>query len=471
MQHLVLALVVMLTLLSGCTRLGFSENGLEERYDGGPRIVDSVGSGDAFQAPVDASPVDASPGMDTSVDTSPDTQVDTSVDTSPDTQVDTSVDTSPDTQVDTTLDRGPDTQVDTTFDRGPDTQVDTTLDRGPDVQVDMSLDMSPDVQVDTTLDMSLVVAPFLTQLVPSNGELSPLFSPTSQSYTLDVRFEVAAITFTPSVGVVATITVNGQVVNSGSASQSLTLGLGSNLVTMLVSANSLTRTYTVDVRRGSALLDYLKASNTDSEDNFGISVSLSGDTLAVGAPGDASSATGVHGDQANNTLAWSGAVYIFTREGSTWSQQAYLKASNTGEHDNFGSGVSLQGDTLAVGARGEGGDGTNQSDDSMPGSGAVYVFTRVGGVWSQQAYIKATVPGSYDAFGASVSLSGESLAVGAYSEDGGVPGVNGNETDNSLASSGAAYIFTRAGSVWTQQAYIKASDPGDSDLFATRLSL
>ena len=78
---------------------------------------------------------------------------------------------------------------------------------------------------------------------------------------------------------------------------------------------------------------YLKASNTEVGDGFGFSVAISGDTVVVGAHEEDSNATGVNGDQADNSAADSGAAYVFTRSGATWSQQAYLKASNTGAGD------------------------------------------------------------------------------------------------------------------------------------------
>src|SRR5206468_1189843 len=84
---------------------------------------------------------------------------------------------------------------------------------------------------------------------------------------------------------------------------------------------------------------YLKASNTGAEDFFGWSVAVSGDTVAVGAVYEDSNATGIAGDQTNNNAVDSGAVYIFTRSGSTWSQQAYLKPSDTREGREFGWAV------------------------------------------------------------------------------------------------------------------------------------
>ena len=123
---------------------------------------------------------------------------------------------------------------------------------------------------------------------------------------------------------------------------------------------------------------YIKASNPDEEDYFGASVALSGDTLVVGAYGEASSATGFNGDQSDNTKHRAGAVYVFVREGTTWSQEAYIKASNTDEGDDFGyNSVALSGDTLAVGAHYEKsnalGINGDQGDNSVNQAGAVYV--------------------------------------------------------------------------------------------------
>ncbi len=220
---------------------------------------------------------------------------------------------------------------------------------------------------------------------------------------------------------------------------------------------------------------YLKASNTGAGDEFGHAVSLSGDTLAVGAPGESSVATGVNGNQANNSASSSGAVYAFVRTGTTWTQQVYLKASNTEADDGFGSSVSLSGDTLAVGAPGEASAATgingNQADNSAFQAGAVYAFARTGTTWTQQAYLKASNTGTSDLFGRSVSLSGDTLVVGAQGESSAATGVNGNQTDNSASSAGAVYAFVRTGTAWTQQAYLKASNTGANDSFGFSVSV
>ncbi len=212
-----------------------------------------------------------------------------------------------------------------------------------------------------------------------------------------------------------------------------------------------------------------KASNTGFFDQFGSSVALSGDTLVVGASYEDSNATGVNGDQSDNSASDAGATYVFVRSGGLWSQQAYLKASNTGAGDEFGISVALSGDTLVVGAWGEDsnatGVGGDQGDNSAEYAGAAYVFVRSGGLWSQQAYLKAANTGTGDFFGYSVALSGDTVVVGANGEDSNATGVGGEQGDNSAPNAGAAYVFVRSGGLWSQQAYLKASNTGAGDLF------
>jgi hypothetical protein len=214
---------------------------------------------------------------------------------------------------------------------------------------------------------------------------------------------------------------------------------------------------------------YLKASNTEAGDEFGFSVAVSGDTAVVGAVFERSNAVGVDGDQFNNFAPDSGAAYVFLREGTNWSQQAYLKASNTDAGDGFGQTMSISDDTIIAGALGEssGSDGVNgdQSDNSVPNSGAVYVFAREGEAWTQQAYLKASNPDEYDNFGWSLGVSGHTIVVGSPWENSSATGVNGNQTNSSAPESGAAYVFARNGTNWTQQGYLKASNAQASDQF------
>ena len=224
---------------------------------------------------------------------------------------------------------------------------------------------------------------------------------------------------------------------------------------------------------------YVKASNTDTSDNFGFSIALSsdGNTLAVGAETEDSNAIGINSDQTDDSATNAGAVYVFTRSSSNWNQQAYIKASNTGEFDQFGWVVALSddGDTLAVAANGEdgGSTGVNEPDNNDIGnSGAVYAFARTAGSWSQQAYIKAFNPGNFDFFAHSIALSGDgtTLAVGANGEDSNATAING--ADNNLAGeAGAVYTFAQSAGSWTPQAYIKASNTGNNDNFGYSVAL
>ncbi len=229
---------------------------------------------------------------------------------------------------------------------------------------------------------------------------------------------------------------------------------------------------------------YIKASNSEAGDEFAAQVAISGDgnTLAVASRFEDSAATGIGGSQTDNTSPNSGAVYVFTRSASAWSQQAYIKAATVSNNLNFGSATSPDvgsnnqrvGRTLALSN-----DGTYLAvgaalDDSTQGnSGAVYIFLRQSNLWSQQAFIKAAVIDIADNFGVSVALSadGATLAVGASQESSNAKGINGDATNNSSNNSGAAYIFTRIGTTWTQQAYIKASDTLQNDLFGTSVVL
>ena len=214
---------------------------------------------------------------------------------------------------------------------------------------------------------------------------------------------------------------------------------------------------------------YLKPSNPNAFDTFGVSVAISGDTIVIGAIEEDSNATGVNGDGNNNGRTAAGAAYVFVRTGTTWSQQAYLKASNTGSGDLFGCSVAISGDTVVVGSLYEDSNavGVNgdQSNNSAPNSGAAYVFVRDETNWSQQAYLKAsnTRPGGQ--FGCSIAISGETILVGAYGDSSGAAGVNGNQSDTSMPSAGAAYVFARNGTIWNQQAFLKASNPGSADWF------
>jgi FG-GAP repeat protein len=254
---------------------------------------------------------------------------------------------------------------------------------------------------------------------------------------------------------------------------------------------------------------YIKASNAGEGpapgeaygdgDQFGFAMALSrdGNTLAVGAVTEDSGAKGINGNQNDNSMMSAGAAYVFARTGTTWSQQAYVKASNSGQGFQFGYSVSLNadGNVLAVGAYDENG-ASNQVDGPQEpsripnpnarggfagsnGRGAVYIFARSAGEWKQTNYLKASNSENGDSFGVSVALSDDAntILIGSLDEDclctgviDGPTNVGGNDQPSD-ASSGAAYVFVRSGSTWAQQAYIKPSTIHRGDWFGNRLAL
>ena len=177
----------------------------------------------------------------------------------------------------------------------------------------------------------------------------------------------------------------------------------------------------------------LQASDLQDNDQFGGIVVIEGDTVVAAARLED---TG--GSQ-------SGAVYVFTRSGTSWSQQAKVVASDAAAGDRFGQYVAIDSDTLVVGA-----DGENSY------AGAVYVFTRSGTSWSQQAKLVASDAAASAYFGNSVAIEGDTMVAGAY-RSGAVDGV------------GAAYVFTRSGTSWSQQAKLVASDAAGLNYFGYRV--
>jgi len=214
---------------------------------------------------------------------------------------------------------------------------------------------------------------------------------------------------------------------------------------------------------------YLKASNTQASDGFGQAVAVSGDTIVVGAPQESSDAQGVNGDGTNNNASRSGAAYVFVRTAGVWSQQAYLKPSNTLANFGFGTSVAIDIDTIVVGAPYESSSASgingNQSDTSMPNAGAAYVFERVGNTWSQDSYLKASNTGAGDEFGGSVAIHGSAIVVGAIREDSNATGVDGDGSNNLATDSGAAYLFQGSAGSRYFEAYLKASNTGAGDVF------
>jgi len=338
--------------------------------------------------------------------------------------------------------------------------------RGPSV---CSLALSSDVSERESLS-ALSISP---------GTLSPAFSPTTPSYAARVVDSLSLVPFTVTAAAAnpaARITINGQAVASGAPSAPIRISLSAPTpIDVAVIAPDGAEAHTTIVVTAVAEYTYIKASNTRAESFFGLRLALSGDTLAVSARAESSSATGINGNQDDASAPLAGAVYVFTRTAGVWSQQAYIKASNARTGSFFGGGVALSGDTLAVGAFGEssaasGVDG-DQTDTSAPQAGAVYVFTRAAGVWSQQAYVKASNARRNALFGSGVAVSGNTLVVGAPGESSAATGVDGDQSDASAPDAGAVYVFARAGGAWSQRAYIKASNTRVAASFGASVAL
>jgi hypothetical protein len=185
----------------------------------------------------------------------------------------------------------------------------------------------------------------------------------------------------------------------------------------------------------------LVASDGASGDRLGFSVAIDGDTALIGAPND---------DNALGNIA--GAAYAFTRDGGVWTQQAKLTGADGAAADQFGGAVAINGDTAVIGARFD--------DDAGSSSGSGYVFVRSGSVWTQQAKLTALDAASDDRFGAAVAVDGDTAILGASFDDH-ATGVN----------QGAAYIFVRTGAAWSQEARLVAADAASSDSFGAAVAL
>jgi hypothetical protein len=179
----------------------------------------------------------------------------------------------------------------------------------------------------------------------------------------------------------------------------------------------------------------LTAPDGAADDWFGRAVAIDGDTALVGADGADIAGT-----------ANLGAVYVFVRDGAGWVEQAKLTGSDVTVFDQFGISVALSGDTAVVG----GGSGIN----------AAYVFTRTGQTWRQQAKLTASDDTGADLFGIDVAVSGDTVLVGAREAD-----VDGNPNQ------GAAYVFTRTGQAWREQARLTASDGAAFDVFGDAVAI
>ena len=238
----------------------------------------------------------------------------------------------------------------------------------------------------------------------------------------------------------------------------MSVALSSEGNTLAVGASGLAQTVYVFQRPdgpGSEWVEEAKvvSASTEHGDRFGERVALSadGDTLAVVASEERSAATGVDGDSADNSALEAGAAYVFRRAMGSWTEQAYIKASNTEAFDRFGQAIGLSGDgnLLVVGAPHENGEGVGLASDDLAAdapqfqAGAAYVFAFAGPGWAQVRYVKPTNTDERDEFGYGLALSGDgqTLAIGAYREDDTSLGINGEPLDTLAFESGAVFVY------------------------------
>lgn len=264
-------------------------------------------------------------------------------------------------------------------------------------------------------------------------------------------------------------------------------GAGSNSGAAYIIAGGLEGNWTEQIK--------LLPTDGAAYDNFGTSVAISGDLAIVGAPGaddagDSSGAAYIFTRDASNNWTQQaqltasdgtslaafggsvsisgstvvvgarsategglvkGAAYVYVYDGNGWGQQAKLIASNGMEWDSFGKSVSISGDTVVVGASGVADNGF--------ASGAVYVYVRAAGVWNEEAKLIASSSTRGDMFGNSVSISGDDVLIGSYHDD------EGGE------NAGAAYVFARSGNTWSEQIKLTAAVAADNDYFGTSVSM
>jgi hypothetical protein len=182
----------------------------------------------------------------------------------------------------------------------------------------------------------------------------------------------------------------------------------------------------------------LHAPDPGSGDDVGYAVAISGDTVLVGAPGSY-----------NPSAVTGGAVFVFTRSGTAWTYRTILYPGDGTTGDRFGANVALDGTTAVVGA-------PERTVGGKTSRGAAYIFSGSGSTWTQQPDLTAGDGAASDSFGSSVAVSGDTVAVGAFGHAGG----------------GAAYIFTRSGSSWAIQQELHGVDtaPGNSFGFSVGVS-
>jgi hypothetical protein len=354
----------------------------------------------------------------------------------------------------------------------------------------------------------------LSGLTISAGTLSPTFDKDTTTYAVRVPITTYSVTFTPTAiaGVNSLITINDLPVISEKESGPVVLFAGMNAVTIKVKSpnREKEKIYTVNITKSISDLEaVIQGNDTDTDDKFGWSVACDGTTLVVGAPGAAATPGGgpapgavyifskntagtweqtqklmaldaTDGDNFGwsvalyeNTIAVgapyrdhdgtdidSGGIYLFTKSGNTWTERTMKESSGPCREYYFGWSVSLSGGTLAVGEPDCSDVGLACLHAGGGYYGAVHIFTGSGASWTHQAKLQASDAAGNIWFGDSISLDGGTLAVGASAK-----------TSLPALVSGAVYIFTGASASWTEQVKLMAAIPYANNNFGASVSL
>ena len=263
---------------------------------------------------------------------------------------------------------------------------------------------------------------------------------------------------------------------------------------------------------------YIKGSHAKSEEQFGRTVAISGNTMVIGTSLDNSNAIGINGEDDDNAfpVTNSGAAYVYLRVNNEWILQAYIKPPEKISNLGFGRKVVISGDTIVIGISSFtngpeeriyvyqrtndlwvlqsilfyssfngnelfGSSLSISSDTILVGvglaspngdfEGSAIVYRRIGDEWNREAFLKASNPGFLDLFGWSVAVENDIAVIGAYNEDSNATGINGDGEDNSTNNSGAAYVFKRVGTEWVQEAYLKSSQSKSEDKFGWSVAI
>ena len=234
-----------------------------------------------------------------------------------------------------------------------------------------------------------------------------------------------------------------------------------------------------------SLTQFIKAPFPDEGDSFGSSVSISEDTIVVSAPKEDSASSGINSNENNDLALDSGAVYVYHREGLSWVKVAYIKPNSNlvafdGFDNAFGENIVTVDDLLIISASKED-SAAGEVGVGAPNSGAVYTYRRSeSGDWEFASRLKSIFPRAGDAFGNSIALSDNKLAVGAIGDDGEFKGILNESTglftidegfDPTNIDSGAVYLFSREGTSWVLSSYFKAENADEGDAFGSSVAV